>query len=133
MGRLALDRARLYSPAAFEVEANTLRAMAHPKRLMILSQLGDDGRSVSELAHAVGISLQNASQHLRVLRDRGVVVAERAGHEVKYRLASPEFQTCCALVREVAIEGMRRREAELDRSSVLHPLNERIHVGAIPA
>ncbi len=90
----------------FEAEADTLRAMAHPKRLMILSQLGARGRSVSELASVVGISLPNASQHLRVLRDRGIVQSERIGQVVKYRLTSPEFQACCARVRQVIAAGM---------------------------
>ncbi len=97
----------------FEIEADTLRALANPKRLMILSQLTREGRSVSDLATVVGISLPNASQHLRVLRDRGVVEAERVGQVVRYRLTSPEFQTCCALVRQTILEGMRRRQDEL--------------------
>lgn len=120
-------------PHAFELEAGTLRALAHPRRLMILSELGDQARSVSDLANAVGISLQNASQHLRVLRDRGVVESERVGQLVRYRLASPAFQTCCALVRQVIVDGMRRREEELDRASAFQPLVQRLHTGAIPA
>ncbi len=101
----------------FEAEADTLRAMAHPKRLMILSQLGARGRSVSELASVVGISLPNASQHLRVLRDRGIVQSERVGQVVKYRLTSPEFQACCARVRQVIAAGMSPPLMPRSRSS----------------
>ncbi len=118
---------------SFEIEADTLRALAHPKRLMILSQLGGDSRSVSELATRVGISLPNASQHLRVLRDRGVVRAERVGQVVKYRLVSEEFQTCCALVRRTILDGMRRRQEELRQSPISIGRRARRAAEPIPA
>ena len=97
---------------AFELEADTLRALAHPKRLMILSRLGSLPRSVTELADALDMSLPNASQHLRVLRDRGIVRAERTGHVVRYRLSNPAFHRCCIQVRQAIVEEARRREAE---------------------
>lgn len=97
------------SPGAFELEAETLRALAHPKRLLMLHLLGSGGMSVSALASALDLSLPNASQHLRVLRDRGLVRAERVGHGVRYRLANPTFLRCCARVREVLVEEVQRR------------------------
>lgn len=101
------------SADAFELEADTLRALAHPKRLMILNRLGTQAQSVTALASALGMSLPNASQHLRVLKDRGIVRAERNGQVVVYRLANPAFFTCCTLVRQVIVEESRRREAGL--------------------
>ena len=94
---------------AFELEADALRALAHPKRLMILSRLHEGGESVTELAEALEMSLPNASQHLRVLRERGFVRAERVGQVVRYRLSNPAIRTCCALVRGIVVEESRRR------------------------
>lgn len=101
------------SPGAFELEAETLRALAHPKRLLMLHLLGEGRLSVSALASALDLSLPNASQHLRVLRDRGLVRAERFGHGVRYRVANPAFLRCCARVREVLVEEVQRRGEQL--------------------
>jgi ArsR family transcriptional regulator len=98
---------------AFELQAETLRALAHPKRLRILHALGDSARPVSAIAKELAMSLPNVSQHLRVLRDRGVVRSERVGKEVRYRVSNPAFQTCCTLVRRVIVEEARRRHVEL--------------------
>lgn len=98
----------LPAPDLFELEAETLRALAHPKRLAILDRLGSGRRSVTELAGALGMTLPNASQHLRVLRDHGVVRAERDGQVVRYRLVSPELSSCCTMVRRVIVEGRLR-------------------------
>lgn len=97
----------------FEYEAATLRALAHPKRLMLLSRLPPEGESVTSLAASLGLSLPNVSQHLRVLRDHGIVRAERTGQEVRYRLSNPAFRDCCALVRQVIVDESRRKNAEL--------------------
>lgn len=109
------------APGAFELEAETLRALAHPKRLLMLHLLGVRGMSVTALASALDLSLPNASQHLRVLRDRGIVRAERVGHGVRYRVANPTFLRCCARVREVLVEEVQRR------SDAFHPLGRGVN------
>lgn len=105
-------RARATSLEAFELEAETLRALAHPKRLRLLSILGENGASVTELSQALELPLPNVSQHLRVLRDRGIVRAERSGQLVRYRIADPAFLSCCALVRQLIVAEAERRNAE---------------------
>ena len=97
--------APVLTPEAFELEADALRALAHPKRLMILARIGEGEVSVSELSSSLGLSLPNVSQHLRVLRDRRIVRADRAGQVVRYRLTNPLFSTCCAMVRQLIVQG----------------------------
>lgn len=106
------------SAESYVREAETLRALAHPKRLMLISLIRDEGESVTELAATLGLTLPNVSQHLRVLRDRGVVRAERVGQAVRYRLTNPAFRNCCTLVRQVIEEEDRRHEADLRRALV---------------
>jgi DNA-binding transcriptional ArsR family regulator len=69
--------------------ARLLRALANERRLMILCQLGDRERTVSELLPLVGLSQSALSQHLAVLREEGVVATRREGQSIWYRIADP--------------------------------------------
>lgn len=83
------------------MQADVLRALAHPRRLEILHQLADGPVEVSMLAARLGISQPNASQHLSVMRTAGVVEAERTGREVRYRVSDPDVIVACALMQGV--------------------------------
>lgn len=62
------------------------RALSHPLRLMILDQLRGDGAYVMHLTTVLQRPQANISQHLMVLREAGLVVAERDGMTVVYRI-----------------------------------------------
>jgi len=68
--------------------APIIRNVAHPVRLRILDFLQSDGqsRTVSEIIEATGGEQAVVSQHLRVLRDQGVVSARRAGSFMLYAI-----------------------------------------------
>ncbi len=93
----------------FELEADTIRVLANPKRLMIVDLLGRGPNTVTEIADGLNLSLQNASQHLRVMRDRGIVRAQRDGREVRYALRSPVLSESCELVRRALLAEARFR------------------------
>jgi ArsR family transcriptional regulator, virulence genes transcriptional regulator len=65
-----------------------LGAMANTSRLMILCQLAEGEKSVSDLQPLIGLSQSALSQHLAVLRRRHVVRTRRAGQSIYYSLAS---------------------------------------------
>ena len=92
----------------FELHARICRTLAHPKRLEILNLLREGELSVSELAERMGVSLANVSQHLAILRDRGVVMTRREGVNVYYRVADPRIIQACNLMREVLFEQLAR-------------------------
>ena len=71
----------------FEIQAEFCKAMAHPVRLEIIDRLKARELSVGELAEAVGVSQANLSQHLSVLRMRGVVRARGQGNGDVHALA----------------------------------------------
>jgi len=91
----------------FELEADLIRVLANPKRLMIVDLLGRGGKTVTEIAARLRLSLQNTSQHLRVMKDRGIVRAHRDGHEVRYALVSPVIYESCQLVRRALLAEVR--------------------------
>lgn len=71
-----------------EEAAQLLTAMANPKRLMILCNLLEQERSVSELSRIVDLEQSPLSQHLSKLRAWGLVKTRRDGQTIYYRLAS---------------------------------------------
>jgi ArsR family transcriptional regulator len=68
--------------------ASILKALANPRRLLLLCKLAEHDRmSVGQLVEAVGISQSALSQHLAVMRDEGLVTFDRAGQTLHYRIA----------------------------------------------
>ncbi|MGE2717774.1 ArsR/SmtB family transcription factor [Mycolicibacterium litorale] len=63
-----------------------LRALAAPVRIAIVLHLQHSARCVHELVDALGVPQPLVSQHLRILKQAGVVASERSGREVLYRL-----------------------------------------------
>ena len=92
----------------FRLHARICRTLAHAKRIEILSLLREDELSVSELAKQMGVSLPNASQHLAILRDKGVVAARREGVSIYYRVADPRIIQACDLMRAVLFDQLAR-------------------------
>jgi ArsR family transcriptional regulator len=86
------DRA-LASAPRLEAQATEaaafLRALANPRRLMILCQLIGAERSVGDLQSAVGLSQSALSQHLAVLREDGILATRREGQTIHYRINNP--------------------------------------------
>jgi len=88
----------------YELHARVCKAIADGKRLLIINELRDGPRSVGELADALGIPQANASQHLAILRDRGIVTARRAGSNIHYSLTSSKVVEAIDLLYEVMTE-----------------------------
>ncbi|WP_232716635.1 ArsR/SmtB family transcription factor [Gordonia metallireducens] len=72
--------------AAREAAADLLRALASPTRVAIVLSLRERGQCVHELVGHLGLSQPLVSQHLRVLKDAGVVRGHRNGREITYEL-----------------------------------------------
>lgn len=87
------------------------KALASPARLEILELLAQGPRTVEALANEGSLSIANASQHLQVLRQAGLVESQKQGLFVEYRLAGPDVFAMCRALRLVA----ETRSAELER------------------
>ena len=74
--------------------SGVMKALANPRRLLILCQLAEAGSaSVNALAGAVGLSQSALSQHLALMRDEGLVCFDRDGQTLNYRIADPRVGT----------------------------------------
>jgi ArsR family transcriptional regulator len=98
----------------YELQAETLRTLAHPRRLEILHELAAEPSTVGRLADRIGLTQPNVSQHLALMRNSGVVIAERQGREIRYRLADEDVLRACALMRQ----ALRRRLVRLASATV---------------
>lgn len=78
------------------------RALAHPHRLNLIEHAAQGAMPVETLAERTGLSVANASQHLRQLREAGLVTAEREGKFVRYGLADDAILDLLASLQRVA-------------------------------
>ena len=71
--------------------ASLLKLLADDTRLAVVRQLMDGPKHVGEMNTSLGIEQSLLSHHLKILREAGLVVAQRDGKSVLYSLA-PEFE-----------------------------------------
>lgn len=81
--------------------SRALKAMAHPLRLKILCVLGDQEISVQDIVDCVGTSQSNISQHLAILRDKGMLRTRKEANRVFYRISDERTLTLIGMMREV--------------------------------
>ena len=92
-----------------ELHARVCKAIADPKRLLIINELRDQELSVGDLCEALDLSQSNVSQHLAILRERGVVSTRRAGTSVIYTLRGQKVLQAVDLLREFLAEDLADR------------------------
>ena len=81
--------------------SRSLKAMSHPLRLKILCTLGDQEVSVQDIVDAVGTSQSNISQHLAILRDKGILASRKDANKVFYRIADTRTLRLIGMMQEV--------------------------------
>ncbi len=84
-----------------ETAARALKAISHPLRLKVLCVIGEQEACVQEIVDAVGTSQSNISQHLAILRDKGVLLTRKDANRVYYRVGDPRTLQLIVLMREV--------------------------------
>ena len=78
-----------------------IKAIAHPLRLKILCVLGSQEVSVQDIVGDVGTSQSNISQHLAILRDKGVLSTRKDANRVYYRISDERTLKLVELMRDV--------------------------------
>ena len=90
--------------SVFEMQAEICKTLTNPKRIEILNTLRNEERTVSELVSALGASKANVSQHLAVMRHKGILSTRRVGVNIYYRVSNPKVIEACTLMKEVLFE-----------------------------
>ncbi len=83
------------------LHAAVCKGLSDPKRLMILDALRHGERTVTDLCQALELPQANTSQHLAILREKGMVRVRRYGQYSYYSVASPKILQAMDLMREV--------------------------------
>jgi len=81
--------------------SRSLKAMSHPLRLKILCTLGDQEVSVQEIVERVGTSQSNISQHLAILRDKGILSSRKDANRVFYKVVDSRTLQLISMMRNV--------------------------------
>ncbi|HBY94652.1 MAG TPA: ArsR family transcriptional regulator [Chloroflexi bacterium] len=96
------DRKRVHKEQLYTLFAQVAGAMANPHRLELLDLLVQAPRTVEELAREAHMSIANTSQHLQKLKQARLVMDEREGIYIRYRLADPSIAHLWLDLRAVA-------------------------------
>jgi ArsR family transcriptional regulator len=84
-----------------EQASRAMKAMSHPLRLKILCVLGEHEVSVQDIVDAVGTSQSNISQHLAIMREKGVLRTRKDANRVYYRVGDPRTLEVVSMMRDV--------------------------------
>jgi ArsR family transcriptional regulator len=91
----------------YEMQAEFCSVMANPKRLMIIDFLHRKGEaSVGEIAEELQTTISLVSQHLRLMRNKNVVLSRKDGQTVPYRLKYPKLMEGCRAVQAVLLDEL---------------------------
>ncbi len=85
-----------------------------PKRLMLLYLVAEHPHNVSELTEALGVSQPTVSHHLRILRERGMVIAQKEGTTIYYSLGDPRILDALNVMRGFLADMLKERAEVLN-------------------
>jgi ArsR family transcriptional regulator len=97
-----------------EFKAEFCRALAHPTRIAILELLEQGELNAGALTRAVNLEQATVSQHLTVLRAKGIVTTRKAGNQVFYRLRDPVIGEVLRLLRQYFHTNLKEALGLLD-------------------
>lgn len=109
----------------YELKAGLFKGLSHPFRVRILELLADsEEHTVAELLAATDLEASHLSQHLAVLRRHRLVVSQRRGSHVHYRLAWPEVAEFLVAARRLLVQMVATDGERLDEIAHLPELTQ---------
>ena len=93
----------------YELHADLCKIFSNAKRLEIINAMKDKEMAASELIERIGLSKANLSQHMSVLKSKGVILSRREGINIYYRIANPKIIQACHLMREVLLDQFQEK------------------------
>ncbi len=92
----------------YSMHAEMCKVFSNPTRLLILNLLRDRNLSVTELVDRTKLSQANVSQHLAIMKYKGIVSSKRNGKNIHYRITNPKIIRAFDIIREVLSERMEK-------------------------
>ena len=94
----------------YEIHAEMCKVFSNPIRLEILNLLKDKEMSVTELVKKSGLTQANISQHLSIMKSKDIVISNRKGKNIYYKLSNPKIIKAFDIIREILIERLKKNE-----------------------
>jgi len=94
----------------FELQASICQTLANAKRLEIISTLGDGELTVGDIAEKMDLRMANLSQHLSIMKAKGILLSRRDGVNIYYRIANPKVVKACGLMKQVMMKQLEGQE-----------------------
>lgn len=92
----------------YEVHAEMCKVFSNSTRLLILNLIRDKELSVTELIEKTKLSQANISQHLAIMKHKGIVSSRRDGRNIYYKLTNPKIIKAFDIIREVLAEKLKK-------------------------
>jgi len=92
----------------YQMHAEMCKVFSNPTRLEILNLLRDKEMSVTELIKKTKLSQANISQHLSIMKARGIVASSRKGKNIHYKLTNPKIIKAFDIIREILAERIKK-------------------------
>ena len=96
-----------YLKELYKLHAEICKVLSNPTRLEILNLLRDKEMSVTELIQKTKLSQANISQHLSIMKSKGIVISNRRGKNIYYKLTNPKIVKAFDIIRNVLAEQLR--------------------------
>ncbi|MCB5195465.1 MULTISPECIES: helix-turn-helix transcriptional regulator [Deefgea] len=96
-----MDSIALMGDEHIDQASRAMKAMSHPLRLKILCVLADQEVSVQDIVERVGTTQSNISQHLALMREKGVLRTRKDANRVYYRVGDQRTLDVVAMMRDV--------------------------------
>jgi ArsR family transcriptional regulator, virulence genes transcriptional regulator len=103
-----------YSLELYKLKSEISKTFSDPKRLIIIDELRDGEKTVSELTASTGIQQAVLSRQLGILRERGIVKPRRSGTSVYYSITDQRICEACDIVHQVLIDHLADDRARAD-------------------
>ena len=97
----------------YKIHAEMCKVFSNSIRLEILNRLRDKERSVTELIEKTKLTQANISQHLSIMKSKGIVVSNRNGKNIYYKLSNPKIIKAFDIIREVLFERLEKERKSL--------------------
>ncbi|HLG23714.1 MAG TPA: metalloregulator ArsR/SmtB family transcription factor [Candidatus Nanoarchaeia archaeon] len=92
----------------YQMHSEMCKVFSNPTRLEILNLLRDNEMSVTELIKKTRLSQANISQHLSIMKAKGIVESKRSGKNINYKISNPKIIKAFDIIREVLSERMKK-------------------------
>ncbi|MBS3159762.1 winged helix-turn-helix transcriptional regulator [Candidatus Woesearchaeota archaeon] len=92
----------------YKIHAEMCKVFSNSTRLEILNLLRDRELSVTELIEKTKLSQANISQHLSIMKSKDIVISDRKGKNIYYKLTNPRIIKAFDIIKEILTEKLKK-------------------------